>query len=471
MMKQTFLPRALGISLMLGMATGTTAQFSLGLKQAQELGAQHAYAMQRARIDVEVAKRDVKELLATGLPQITGSFDFSQFLDIPTQVAPPVDAFALDPEFEVFLGGLSAATGVPFNPTPPDPYNEFQFGTSQTMTAGINASQLLFSGSYLVGLKAAKVLADAKALAIDATEVETRRVVADAYVTALAASANVETLERAFALANRSEQELRALAEEGLVEMVDADQMNLTRQSLVQQIQTAQLQAEFSKKLLLFQCGLNVDEPVTLTDDLVSLTSAPVPAAASKTLDLKANPALAEQRRYLALAELDVLNRRAEGLPQLAAFYSNSSQTFRDPGILELQEEGKWYPSQIVGLSINMPIWTSLGGRQRVEKAKLSVLTAESGLAQMEAAARLEFDNAKATFLDAQAALGNAEKQCDLANRILTRIELGHKEGIRSSFELNSAQNQLLEAEGKLIGAQLAWLNAQQRLIASNPQP
>ena len=155
----------------------------------------------------------------------------------------------------------------------------------------------------------------------------------------------------------------------------------------------------------------------------------------------------------------------------MAAFYSNSSQTFRDPDFPVLEDQANWYPSQIVGLSVNMPIWTSFGGRQRVEKAKLAVLTAESGLSQMESAARLEFDNARATFLDAQAALSNAKEQRALADNILTRIEAGHKEGVRSSFELNTAQNQLLEAEGNLIGAQLAWLNAQQRLIASNPQP
>ena len=189
------------------------------------------------------------------------------------------------------------------------------------------------------------------------------------------------------------------------------------------------------------------------------------------SLNLNSNPGLEEQRRYVALAELDVMNRRAEGLPQVAAFYSNSAQTFRDPEFPVLADEASWYPSQIVGVSVNMPIWTSFGGRQRVEKAKLAVLTAESGLAQMESAARLEFDNARATFLDAQAALTNAEEQRDLASRILTRIELGHKEGVRSSFELNTAQNQLLEAEGNLIGAQLAWLTAQQRLIASNPRP
>ena len=429
---------------------GSVAQRELSLVKAQTLGAENAYAMQRARIDVQVAARDVKELLATGLPQVSASFDVNHFLDIPTQVVP---ASSFDPE------------------APEDLVLELSFGTTQTATAGFNASQLIFSGSYLVGLKASQVFADAKALAVDATEVETRRMVAEAVATALAAEANVEMLDRALTLVKSSEQELRELANEGLVESVDADQLQLTRQALEQQLSTGRLQAELTKQLLLFQCGLDVDEDVVLTDDLEVLTTVTVPEAVQGNLNLSAIPALEEQRRYVALAELDVQNRRAEGLPQVAAFYSNSTQAFRDPEFPVLADQNNWYPSQIVGLSVNMPIWTSFGGKQRVEKAKLQVLTAESGLEQMESAARLEHANAKATFLDAQAALVTAKAQRDLANRILTRIESGHKEGVRSSFELNTAQNQLLEAEGKLIGAQLAWLTAQQRLIASNPRP
>jgi outer membrane protein len=428
----------------------SVAQRELSLAKAQTLGAENAYAMQRARIDVQVAKRDVKELLASGLPQVTASFDVNHFLDIPTQVVP---ASSFDPD------------------APDDIVLELSFGTTQTATAGLNATQLIFSGSYLVGLKASQVFADAKALAVDATEVETRRLVAEAYATALAAEANVETLDRALTLVKSSEQELRELANEGLVESVDADQLQLTRQALEQQLSTGRLQAELTKQLLLFQCGLDVDEDVILTDDLEALTTVAVPEAVQGNLNLSAIPALEEQRRYVALAELDVQNRRAEGLPQVAAFYSNSTQAFRDPEFPVLADQNNWYPSQIVGLSVNMPIWTSFGGKQRVEKAKLQVLTAESGLEQMESAARLEHANAKATFLDAQAVLGTAKAQRDLASRILTRIESGHKEGVRSSFELNTAQNQLLEAEGNLIGAQLAWLTAQQRLIASNPRP
>ena len=450
-MMNPHLGRRLALTLAaVSLTLGSVAQRELSLVKAQTLGAENAYAMQRARIDVQVAKRDVKELLATGLPQVNASFDVNHFLDIPTQVVPASS----------------------FDPTAPDDIVlELSFGTTQSATAGLNATQLLFSGSYLVGLKASQVFADAKALAVDATEVETRRVVAEAYATALAAEANVETLDRALTLISASEGELRELANEGLVESVDADQVQLTRQRLEQQLSTARLQADLTKQLLLFQCGLEVDEDVLLTDDLESLTRASVPEAIQANLNLSAIPALEEQRRYLALAELDVQNRRAEGLPQVAAFYSNSTQAFRDSDFPVLADQNNWYPSQIVGLSLNMPIWTSFGGKQRVEKAKLQVLTAESGLEQMESAARLEHANAKATFLDAQASLGTAKAQRDLASRILTRIESGHKEGVRSSFELNTAQNQLLEAEGNLIGAQLAWLTAQQRLIASNPRP
>ena len=450
-MKTSLIHRGMmAVACLLGTSLGAQAQLTLSLQQAQDLGVDRAYPMQRARIDVYVAKRDVKELLATGLPQVRASFDFNHFLDIPTQVVP---ARSFDPN------------------APEDVVLELAFGTTQSATVGLNATQLIFSGSYLVGIKASQLFADAKALAVDATEVETRRLVSEAYATALAAAANVKTLDRALALVQRSESEVKELALEGLVESVDADQLQLSRKSLEQQLSTAKLQVDLTQKLLLFQCGLEVDGQVTLTDDLATLTSQEVPEALRAPLNLDALPSLEEQRQYVALAELDVMNRRAEGLPQVSAFYSNSAQTFRDPEFPVLEDQSNWYPSQIVGLSVNMPIWTSFGGRQRVEKAKLALLTAESGLVQMEASARLEFDNARATFLGAEAAMANAAEQRDLADRILTRIELGHQEGVRSSFELNTAQNQLLEAEGNLIGAQLAWLNAQQRLIASNPRP
>ncbi|HAT47439.1 MAG TPA: hypothetical protein DCS71_00830, partial [Flavobacteriales bacterium] len=224
-MKRLFKLGALAGALSLLWSPLVSAQLALSLDQAQTLGVAQAYAMQRARIDVDVARRDIKELLATGLPQVSASFDVNHFLDIPTQVVPATS----------------------FNPmAPEDLVLELAFGTTQSATAGFNATQLVFSGSYLVGVKAAQVFADAKALAVDATEVETRRLVAEAYVTALAAEANAETLDRALTLVAASEQEVRALVEEGLLESVDSDQLQLSRQALEQQLSTARLQADLT---------------------------------------------------------------------------------------------------------------------------------------------------------------------------------------------------------------------------------
>ena len=167
---------------------------------------------------------------------------------------------------------------------------EFSFGTTQSLTAGLNATQLIFSGSYLVGVQAAKVLADAKDLAVERTAVDTRRMVAEAYATALAARANVATLDKALTLVAQSETELRAMSEEGFLESVDADRLTLTRQTLEQQLGTAGLQADLTAKLLLFQCGLPVDSDVELTDTLEDLTQAEVPAAVHALQNLTTNP-------------------------------------------------------------------------------------------------------------------------------------------------------------------------------------
>ena len=287
--------------------TAGSAQTSLSLAEAQDKALDQAYAMERALIDVEVAKRDVKELLASWLPQVTGSVDFIHFIDIPTQVVP---ASSFDPA------------------APEDMVLEFSFGTTQSLTAGLNATQLIFSGSYLVGVQAAKVLAEAKDLAVERTAVDTRRMVAEAYATAVAAEANVATLDKALTLVAQSESELRAMSEEGFLESVDADRLTLTRQTLEQQLGTARLQAELTAKLLLFQCGMSVDSDVELTDTLEDLTQAEVPAAVQAQLNLATVPSLQEQQQYVALAELDVKNRRAEGLPQIADSTARANKRF-----------------------------------------------------------------------------------------------------------------------------------------------
>ena len=68
------------------------------------------------------------------------------------------------------------------------------------------------------------MFADAKALAVDATEVETRRLVSEAYATAPGGDSERENPRPRVGVGAAPESEVKAMAE-GLVESVDADQL------------------------------------------------------------------------------------------------------------------------------------------------------------------------------------------------------------------------------------------------------
>ena len=449
-------------------AQGSGASLSLSLAEAQTLALENAYAMQYARLDQQKAERDVKELTATGLPQLNLIADYSQYIDIPTQVV-PADAFGFPDYLTEFLGGVAEQTGVPLNAPAPDPdgLSELQFGNEHTANVGLQASQLVFSGSYFVGLQASKLYAESRVQAIERTADEVRASVAEAYHGVCAAEANASMLaEMKLAIAAQLD-EVRAMQGAGFLDATAVDQLALALMDLEQQADYAETQVGLLKAVLAFQIGLPPAQSIRLTENLEALAAQSSGAdLLSRSFNPMALPGLREQQAFVELAGLDVKNRRAEGLPQIAAFYNfqqnaqRSAWDFFDP-------DGAWYDVQLWGVNFSMPLWTSFGGKQRVEKAQIEHDRARLGYEQMERAADLEFRSAKAAYENAVRQEQNRGEALGLAQKIYNRVQTGHQEGVNTSFELADARNRLIEAQGGLIGAQMSTLNARVRLQAA----
>ena len=132
MTKQQFI---LPLFLFLGLlAQAQESSFSFSLAEAQQYAIEHSYQSQTANKEVEKSKRKVKETISTGLPQINASGSYQNFLELPRQLVPAE-----------FFGGNEGE------------FAEVVFGTEQQMGIDITATQLLFDGSYFVGLQASKV--------------------------------------------------------------------------------------------------------------------------------------------------------------------------------------------------------------------------------------------------------------------------------------------------------------------------
>ena len=285
----------------------------LTLEEAQSLAATRAYNVRYAAFDTQEAASSTREIIASGFPQVSGTVEYNRYIDIPTQVSSD-DVFGFPDYLTTFLGGVAQATGVPLDapPTDPNAIQEFQFGASQTMTAGITATQLIFSPSYFVGIQAAKAYASGMAAAESKSIADARRAAGEGYAAALAAQENVAILMAAEALAEDALKQTRALVQEGLAESTDADQLDLALSEMAQQRATAESMASVALDALKFTVGMPVETNVILADSFETLSNAFDGATVLGTpFDANRLPEIQSQAKNLELSELGIRNEKA----------------------------------------------------------------------------------------------------------------------------------------------------------------
>lgn len=454
----------LTLNLFFWVALANGQQVEMSLEEAKNYALEHAYSVQYAEMDVRVAEREIKEIRAIGLPQVQASVDYNNYIDIPTQVA-PADAFGFPSYITDFLVGVAQETGVNLNAPSADPeaISEFQFGAPQTSTAGISVSQLIFDGSYIVGLQASKTYAEAKKVALDQSVMQTKAAVAEAYHTVLIARENLRLLTASRDVLEQSVEETKALFENGFVEEQDADQLQLSLADLDARINYAQQQSENALDMLKFQLGMPMETGLELTDSIESLSGQSSADPLSENFSLQNNLDYKVQSTFVKISELGMKNEKAKALPSIGAFYNYQRNAQRDEfNFFDFNE--KWYPIQLWGVQMTIPLFTGLGRVHSIEKAKIEQERAELGLKQVAAAAELEYAAARSEYLNALENERIQKESLALADRIYARTQTKYREGIVGSFDLTQAQNQWLNAQGNAVAATLQLLNAKTRL-------
>jgi outer membrane protein TolC len=451
----------------LGQGSAAGSGTRLSLEEAQSIAATRAYNVRYAAFDTEEAASSTRELISSGFPQVSGAVDYNRYIDIPTQVSSG-DVFGFPDYLTSFLGGVAQATGVPLNAPTVDPnaIQEFQFGASQTMTAGITATQLIFSPSYFVGIQAAKAYASAMEASESQSVADARRAAGEAYAAALAADENVGLLKEAEALASAALDQTRALVKEGLAESTDADQLALSLSEIAQQRTTAESMAAVALDALKFTIGMPVETTVILADNFESLSASFTAASVLGTpFNVLRLPEIQSQTKNVELSELNIQNEKAAGLPSIGAFYTNQRNAQREA--FDFLKGGNWYPIQVVGVQMSIPIWSSFGGKEKIHQAELTRDRATTALEQLTQAATLEYRAAQSEYNSALEQRTQAQRGRDLAARILDRTRIRFQEGMASSFDLTQAQSQLVNAQANQTQATLRWLNAHLRLQRS----
>ena len=397
--------------------------------------------IQNASLEIQKAYKERWATIAIGLPQISVTGNYQNFLELPVSLVPAE-----------FFGGQEGE------------FSELRFGTTQNMIGSVRMNQLLFDGSYIVGVQASKIFLEISELGYDKTSLEIRKAIIDAYGTVLLAQENAAILAKNKSNIKKTLEETQKIIANGLAEEENAEQLELTLSRIATQLDYANTLQDITMSMLKWIMGMPEENRITLEqslEELVALkmleSNAPSVLTIENNLDLK----FAENDR--TSEELLYRYEKSKALPKLSAFISgtytgNSNEfTFTDP-------DQKWFGSSLFGINLEVPIFSSLLRSSNTQKAKLSLEQAEIRLVDTRNRLAIELEMAVNEMDLALKNYTTSKKDLALAERIEQKNQIKYLEGLSSSFDLRQAQQQLYTTQNQFLQSMKAVIDAKTNL-------
>ena len=421
------------LALLLALLVNAQGPVSLGLKQALDMAATQSYAVQASTLEAEKAEAKIKEVTALGLPQISGTGSFNNYLIVPKMVVPN------------FFGGEGVAA--------------IEFALPWSVTGAVQLNQLLFDGSYLVGLKAAREMRTRSAQELEQTVLNARVQAAKAYLGVLAAEEGTRLIGESLPVLEKASNEARAMFEQGMLESTDADRLTVQLEEVRNEQRNLQQQAKVARAYLNLVLGLPTGTPVTLTDALQPLLDDPAEAAlATAAFEVNGHVDRQLAESMLRLGQLDLRNKKAAYLPTLAGFI-NYQQAYNYTEF-DIGNGSWWFPGSLWGLQLNVPIFSSGMRMQQVKQAKLSLEQAGVNVKATEQRLLAEKEQQQAMLQAAQDSYDTGKRNMELGRSIFDRTSIKFTEGVASSFELTQEHGNYLTAQQNYIQRMVDLLQA-----------
>lgn len=403
-------------------------QQEFSLFEAKAYALNNNLQVQNSHYDQQIAEQVVVETRAMGLPQVSINGSFNNFVNLPVQV--------MDASF--------------FNPmAQPGETIAFRAGTEYNTTGTLQVNQLLFNGSYIVGLQVSKFYLLFQENAKQLNDEQVVFNVIQAYELAATAKDNLQFLDSMVVLTEQLNKEQENYRELGLIQDVVMDQLNYSLQSVKSAQQNAEMQYQNALILLKMVMGYPIDQAINITQSSTQLMLEH--AVSSGTIENNLTYQLAEKQ--ITVAEYSLKNVKYSGYPTLSAFFQHSYNAYRTS--FDFFANEKWYPQTLWGLQLQVPIFQ--GGRQgsEMKQAKLKILKEQNNLSLLTQNLKMQELQVKNNLALALNQYELQSSNARLAEKIYRNALIKKEIGQINSIEVTQKYNQLMEAQSMLVAAQL----------------
>jgi outer membrane protein TolC len=411
-------------------------EYKFTLQQATDFAIVNNRNAKNAGRNVLAAEKQKWETIAVGLPQINASAGYENNLELRKSVLP---ANIFDPSAD------------------PDLLIPVEFGVKHNVNATASINQLIFDGSYLVGLQSVKVFLDISKLAKEKTDLEVRKNVIKTYTNVLFASESITILENNKRVLEENRSETKSIYENGLAELEALEQLEITLASITSSLNRAKRFEVIAYEMLNVTLGIDLEEKVEIIDTLDNLVM--------RSNSKKINDSNIINNVDLRIAENDRISKellvklaKSEALPKLGA-YLNAGYLGFGKEFEFFQPDQNWFGFASVGVSTNIPIFSSLKRSAGTQRAKINSSIANEQYLDMEQNIKLQLETARNEYQFSVEDLEIKRKNLKLAERIENKNQVKFFEGIGSSLDLRQAQNQLYSTQNDLLQAKINVIN------------
>jgi outer membrane protein TolC len=393
----------------------------LTLKEAQEYALKHNRTVWNAGLTVSETQKKTWEAISAGLPQVSASVSYQNMMG-----------------FKMSFAGINIAMV---------PTSNFQ----------ATVSQLLFNGSYWVGIKMSKIGEEMSETARQQTELDVKQQTQSAYQTVLIAEENKTILEQNLKNIQTLAKITDDLVRVGVAEQTDADRMKVQVAAMMNGIKTVERHIELAYNLLRFQLGVSTDSEIVLTQSLTELMSTKDAQEMLATdFNLDSNYTVQLLDYQIDMADKQISLAKSAALPTVAAFYSYTYKIAKSTFDMS--------PNNVIGMQATIPIFASGQRYVRTQQAKINFEKAQNSRDLVVDQLLLQEKQLRFNLKNAIETLELQKDAVDVSQRVFESVSRKFQQGTASSLDVTIASSDLLQAQTTYINAMMQVLTAQTEL-------
>jgi len=382
----------------------------LSLQDARRIALENNTNIRNSALDMEIARKKIWETTAIGLPHIDSKAAY-QFL--PTVPTLPAGSF----------GEGSPAVSL---------------GVKNNVTFDVTASQLIFNGSYLVGLRAIKTLFQQSNESNEKIIQDVNESVINTYYLILVGEESIINLRQNLDNVQKTALEIREMNKQGFVEKTDVDQLELTANNLMNAMNQVKGNLDIAYRLFKIILGLDINAKVRLTDPLAATSSIPetVATLVGESFNIEKNIDFRLINTATDLSKLEFQNAIAAYMPVISGFYQHTDKTNKPAFDFSVKD--------VLGLNLSLPIFSSGQRMAAVSQKKLAIAKMENNKKLVYNNLMMQADQFQTDLKLKYEKYEIQKKSLALSDEIYQRTLEKYRNGVSTSIDLTTTQNQYL---------------------------